>query len=59
MDPIYHALDHLGRDRDNLPLPLQELAEAFTKDSDALDIDTVGNFGQCSTTSRPTRGCHT
>ena len=41
MDPIEHALDDFGRaiiNRDNLPLTLHELAQAPTKDSDALDI---------------------
>ena len=47
MDPIEHALDDFGRaiiNRDNLPLPLHELAQAPTKDSDALDIETIGNL---------------
>ena len=47
MDPIEHALDDFGRaiiNRDNLPLTLHELAQALTKDSDALDIDTIGNL---------------
>ena len=38
MDPIEHALDDFGRviiNRNNLPP---------TKDSDALDIETIGNF---------------
>ena len=46
MDPIEHALDDFGRaniNRDNLPLTLHELAQAPTKDSDALDIETIGN----------------
>ena len=30
--------------RDNLPLTLHELSQALTKDSDALDIDTIGNL---------------
>ena len=44
MDPIEYAFDDFGRaiiDRDNLPLTLHELAQALTKDSDALDIDTI------------------
>ena len=47
MDPIEHALDDFGRainNRDNLPLTLHELAQAPTKDSDALDIETIGNL---------------
>ena len=47
MDPIEHALDDFSRaivNRDNLPLTLHELAEAPTKDSDALDIETIGNL---------------
>ena len=47
MDPIEHALDDFGRaiiNRDNLPLTLRELAQAPTKDSDALDIETIGNI---------------
>ena len=50
MDPIEHALDDFGRaiiNRDNLPLTLHELAQAEqapTKDSDALDIETIGNL---------------
>ena len=47
MDPIEHALDDIGRaiiNRDNLPLTLHELAQAPTKDSDALDIETIGNL---------------
>ena len=47
MDPIEHALDDFGRaiiNRDNLPLTLHELAEAPTKDSDALYIETIGNL---------------
>ena len=42
MDPIGHALDDFGHaiiNRDNL----HELAQAPTKDSDALDIATIGN----------------
>ena len=31
-------------DMDNLPLTLHELAQALTKDSDALHIDTIGNL---------------
>ena len=45
MDPIEHALDDFGRaiiNRDNLPL--HELAKAPTKDSGALDIETIGNL---------------
>ena len=30
--------------RDNLPLTLHELAQAPTKDADALDIETIGNI---------------
>ena len=30
--------------RDNLPLTLHELAQAPTKDSDVLDIETIGNL---------------
>ena len=47
MDPIEHALDDFSRaiiSRDNLPLTLHELAQAPTKDSDALDIETIGNL---------------
>ena len=47
MDPIEHALDDFGRaiiNRHNLPLTLHELAQAPTKDSDALDIETIGNL---------------
>ena len=47
MDPIEHALDDFGRaiiNRDNLHLTLHELAQAPTKDSDALDIETIGNL---------------
>ena len=47
MDPIEHALDGFGRaiiNRDNLPLTLHELAQAPTKESDALDIETIGNL---------------
>ena len=47
MDPIEHALDDFGHaiiDRDNLPLTLHELAQAPIKDSDALDIETIGNL---------------
>ena len=43
MDPIEHALDDFSRaiiNRDNLPLSLQ----APTKDSDALDSETIGNL---------------
>ena len=44
MDPIEHALDDFGRaiiNRGNLPLTLHELSQAPTKDSDALDIETI------------------
>ena len=47
MDPIEYAFDDFGHaisNRDNLPLTLHELAQALTKYSDALDIDTIGNF---------------
>ena len=47
MDPIEHALDDFGRaiiNRNNLPLTLHELAQALTKDLDALDIETIGNL---------------
>ena len=47
MDPIEHALDDFGRaiiNRNNLPLTLHELAQAPTKDSDALDVETIGNL---------------
>ena len=47
MDNIEHALDEFGRtiiNRDNLPLTLHELAQVPTKDSDALDIETIGNL---------------
>ena len=47
MDPIEHALDDFGCaifNRDNLQLTLHELAQAPTKDSDALDIEIIGNF---------------
>ena len=46
MDPVEHALDDFGRaiiNRDNLPLTLHELAQASTKNLDALDIETMGN----------------
>ena len=44
MDHIEHALDDFGRgiiNWDNLPLTLHEVAQAPTKDSDALDIETI------------------
>ena len=47
MDHIEHALDDFGRaiiNRTNLPLTLHELAQALTIDSDALDIETIGNL---------------
>ena len=46
MDPIEHAWDDFGRaiNRDNLPLTVHELAQAPTKDLDALDIETIGNL---------------
>ena len=47
MDTIEHALDDFSRaiiDRDNFPLTLHELAQAPTKDSDALYIETIGNL---------------
>ena len=49
MDPVEHALDDFGRaiiNRDNLPLTVHELAQAQapTKDSGALDIETIGNL---------------
>ena len=47
MDPTEHALDDFGCaiiNRDNLPLTLHEVAQAPTKDSDALDIETIGNL---------------
>ena len=47
MDPIKHALDDFGCaiiNRDNLPLTLHKLAQASTKNSDALDIETIGNL---------------
>ena len=47
MDPIEYALDDFGRaiiNSDNLPLTLHELAQAKTKDSDALDIETIGQW---------------
>ena len=47
MDHIEHALDDFGRaiiNRENPPLTLHELAQAPTKDSDALDIDTIGDL---------------
>ena len=47
MHPIEHASDDFGHaiiNRDNLPLNLHELAQAPTKDSDALDIETIGNL---------------
>ena len=47
MDLIEHALDDFGRaiiNRDNIPLTLRGLAQAPTKDSDALDIETIGNL---------------
>ena len=40
-------MDDFGRaiiERDNLTLTLHELSQALTKDSDALDIDTIGNL---------------
>ena len=46
MDPIEHKLDNFSRaiiSRDNLPLTLHESAQALTEDSDALDIETIGN----------------
>ena len=45
--PILHALNDFGRatiNRSNLPLTLHELAQALTKDSDALDIHHIGNI---------------
>ena len=45
--PGYDALDDFGRaiiNRDNIPLTLHELAQAPTKDSDAQDIETIGNL---------------
>ena len=47
MDPIEHVLDDFGRaiiNRDNPRLTLHELAQAPTKDSNALDIETIGNL---------------
>ena len=46
MDPIEYGLDDFGRviNRDNLPLTLHEIALAPTKDTDALDIETIDNF---------------
>ena len=47
MDPIEHALGDFGRaiiNRDNPPLTLHDLAQAPTKDLDALDIETIGNL---------------
>ena len=47
MDPIEHALDDFGRaiiTRDNLPLTVHELAQVPNKDSDAMDIETIGNL---------------
>ena len=47
MFPIELALDDFGRaiiNRDDLPLTLYELAQAPTKDSDALDIEIIGNL---------------
>ena len=44
---IEHAFDDFSRaiiSRDNLPLTLHELAQGSTKDSDALDIETIGNL---------------
>ena len=41
LDPIEHALDDFSRaiiSGDNLPLTLHEVAQAPTKDSDALSI---------------------
>ena len=40
MDDFGHAIIN----RDNLP-SLHELAQAPTKDLDALDIETIGNLG--------------
>ena len=47
LDPIKHALDDCGRaiiDKDNLTLTLHVLAQALTKESEALHIDTIGNI---------------
>ena len=47
MDPIEHALDDFGRaiiNKDNIPLALHDLAQAPINDSDALDIETIGNL---------------
>ena len=47
MDHIEHALDDFGHaiiNSDNLPLTLHELAQAPTKDLDALDIETRDNL---------------
>ena len=47
MNPIEHVFDDFGRaiiNRDNLSLTLHELAQAPTKDSDALDVETIGNL---------------
>ena len=38
---------------DNLPLTLHELAQALTKDSDALDIDTIGSRVHVDSVLRP------
>ena len=50
MDPIEHALDDFGRaiiNRDNLPLTVHELAQALTKDSDALDFHYEPRSQKC------------
>ena len=47
MDPIEHTVDESGSaiiDIDNLPLTLHELSQALTKDSYALDIETIGHL---------------
>ena len=57
MDPIEHALDDFVRAiiiKDNLPQTLHELAQAPTKDLDALDIETIGNIvGRVSVLGHP------
>ena len=47
MDPTEHALDDFGHaiiNRGQFPLTLRELAQAPTKDSNALDIETRVNL---------------
>ena len=44
---VEHVMDDFGRaiiNRDNVPLNVHELAQAPTKDSDALHIETIGHL---------------